>query len=1052
MARSTAKLTASLFLLSGAAMAQGLITTASKDDWEEINFEFNSSTLTDGYPSLLRLAELLNKNADHKVKLAGHADIIGSHPYNDRLSRQRAESVKAFLEKYGARPGQISVDAQGKRAPRVDSSTREGRWINRRVNLTVTDGAGRVVSAGGASEAIKALEAIAKKQEECCDTILKRLDKLDEILALVRDLKAQNQKLERDMNELKDLARKGGMGGAGGTGGTGPGGAAGAAAAGPGAGQEIRAGAGGPGGQAGGPSAADLEALANKAARKAVDEMRKPSGGSGSFGGPKFTLLGLNAGPDGNGDITFTGRGRMFAPLGEHTAFQAQAEYMYFRDRKEGQADFGIVNRWKSFQGGAFASFKTVGITEMDSNGTLGQAAFTGDYIFKHGKVGVFGTKSFLDNAVVKRLNPVINGRVSRNILEETYLRVTDQIGGQGNVQLHPRVWLEGNLGYLHSRNGNDKPGGTLRFVFPINNLFAITAEGGVNETLVGNGNNGRATFGVLFGNFIQPRDYAILNHPVPADVPRVRYEILTRRTRTGNDPPVADAGADRFGIAAGTVQLDGSASFDPDGDPIKFSWAPIAPTTVALTGADTARPSFTAAEGQTYSFRLTVTDDKGAQGIARVTISTRETGRVRIIRFSANPPIIRPGAVSTLNYAVDNADSVTITGITTTLRADNGTVDVRPTTTTAYTLTARNRVSEDTATITVIVDQPQPRILRFSASPATILQGRKSTLTWQTQDAVSVDIPGVNTGLPPNGSVEVMPDQTTPYTLIARGTNGEATAATVVTVQAGPRPTIVEFRADPIQIVEGDSSTLRWNVQGADTVEIAPGLGRVDAAGSRSVTPATTTTYTLTATNEFGSTTSQATVEVIPRVRIISFTADPSTIRRPGQPVNYTWRTENALYVIIDGGIGQRPSNGSLNNAGPVQTQVYTLTAIGRGSTATATVTVTLDTTPDQAPNRPPVVVVPSREVNTAFRDLILDASRSSDPDGDPLTFSWRSVDGRGTVDNPTSSRPTVHLIQTNPGDFLFEVTVTDSKGASAKETIRVILVTARPIFSDPK
>ena len=49
-----------LFSLVGSCLfAQGLNTTASKDDWEEINFEFNSHILTDGYPSLLRLARIV---------------------------------------------------------------------------------------------------------------------------------------------------------------------------------------------------------------------------------------------------------------------------------------------------------------------------------------------------------------------------------------------------------------------------------------------------------------------------------------------------------------------------------------------------------------------------------------------------------------------------------------------------------------------------------------------------------------------------------------------------------------------------------------------------------------------------------------------------------------------------------------------------------------------------------------------------------------------------------------------------------------------------------
>ncbi|MGD0015065.1 MAG: hypothetical protein ABSD56_11690 [Bryobacteraceae bacterium] len=51
--------------------AQGLTTTATKEDWEEVNFEFNSSILSDGYPSLLRLAELLHQSPDHVVDQVG---------------------------------------------------------------------------------------------------------------------------------------------------------------------------------------------------------------------------------------------------------------------------------------------------------------------------------------------------------------------------------------------------------------------------------------------------------------------------------------------------------------------------------------------------------------------------------------------------------------------------------------------------------------------------------------------------------------------------------------------------------------------------------------------------------------------------------------------------------------------------------------------------------------------------------------------------------------------------------------------------------------------
>src|ERR1700756_5539459 len=90
-----------LGLMASGLYAQGLSPGGqAKDDWEEINFEFNSSILSDGYPSLLRLAELLSQHRDYRVKVTGHTDYVGSAAYNDKTAQRRAEAVKAFLAHY----------------------------------------------------------------------------------------------------------------------------------------------------------------------------------------------------------------------------------------------------------------------------------------------------------------------------------------------------------------------------------------------------------------------------------------------------------------------------------------------------------------------------------------------------------------------------------------------------------------------------------------------------------------------------------------------------------------------------------------------------------------------------------------------------------------------------------------------------------------------------------------------------------------------------------------------------------------------------------------
>ncbi len=80
------------------------------------------------------------------------------------------------------------------------------------------------------------------------------------------------------------------------------------------------------------------------------------------------------------------------------------------------------------------------------------------------------------------------------------------------------------------------------------------------------------------------------------------------------------------------------------------------------------------------------------------------------------------------------------------------------------------------------------------------------------------------------------------------------------------PKPPMVTlFEADPSTIERGQSSTLKWAVEGADSISIEPGIGTVQANGSRQVFPSSTTTYTLTANGPGGTDRKTATVTVNP-------------------------------------------------------------------------------------------------------------------------------------------------------------------------------------------
>ena len=91
------------------------------------------------------------------------------------------------------------------------------------------------------------------------------------------------------------------------------------------------------------------------------------------------------------------------------------------------------------------------------------------------------------------------------------------------------------------------------------------------------------------------------------------------------------------------------------------------------------------------------------------------------------------------------------------------------------------------------------------------------------------------------------------------------ATALAGCTAPGGPSgalPTIRTFTAFPREITPGSTSTLRWDVAGADSLTIEPDVGAV-SGGSVEVSPSVGTTYELTAKNAAGSSTAVATVDV---------------------------------------------------------------------------------------------------------------------------------------------------------------------------------------------
>ena len=227
---------------------------------------------------------------------------------------------------------------------------------------------------------------------------------------------------------------------------------------------------------------------------------------------------------------------------------------------------------------------------------------------------------------------------------------------------------------------------------------------------------------------------------------------------------------------------------------------------------------------------------------------------------FSADPQTITLGEPSTLEWAVTDADSISIDpGIGSV--DPNGSFEVFPTETTTYTLTATGSGGTTTESVTVTVNIPLPTV-SISANPETIQLGESSTLTWISTNADTCKIDQGLGSVNVNGSMSVSPTQTTTYTITATSPGGTATAYVTIAVD-DTSPPQVSINADPSSITPGQSSTLTWNSTNAQNAHIDNGIGAVSVDGSTSVSPTATTTYTITVTGPTGSANAQAVVMV---------------------------------------------------------------------------------------------------------------------------------------------------------------------------------------------
>jgi hypothetical protein len=153
-----------------------------------------------------------------------------------------------------------------------------------------------------------------------------------------------------------------------------------------------------------------------------------------------------------------------------------------------------------------------------------------------------------------------------------------------------------------------------------------------------------------------------------------------------------------------------------------------------------------------------------------------KEAASVRITQFYATAPQLARGEKELLCYGVENASSVWLSPPRRELSAAlSRCVDVEPTETTTYTITAEGPSGTASKQVTVTLGAAKAKIVEVRVSSLDVKQGNPVSICYKVSNAKSVRVephiaPSANS---PNCGVD-NPKRTTTYTVTATGVSGD--------------------------------------------------------------------------------------------------------------------------------------------------------------------------------------------------------------------------------------------------------------------------------------
>ncbi|HEX5752697.1 MAG TPA: myxosortase-dependent M36 family metallopeptidase [Archangium sp.] len=555
---------------------------------------------------------------------------------------------------------------------------------------------------------------------------------------------------------------------------------------------------------------------------------------------------------------------------------------------------------------------------------------------------------------------------------------------------------------------------------------------------------------------------------------------------RQVNRAPTVNAGVDGVVNERASYTLSGSAS-DEDGDTLSYSWVQVSGTPVALSGATSARATFTAPEtvsGETLSFRLTVSDGQSSASdtvnvvvdtvnrapvvtVPAVTVDELSTATLEAIASDADgdrltyswtqltgTPVVLSGADTarvTFSAGEVSADSVL------TFRVE--VFDGFTTASSDVAVTVRNVTVNRAPTVNAGVDgTANERSVYTLSGSASDVDGDALSYAWVQVSGTPVALTGASTASASFIAPETASGETLSFMLTV--SDGKLSAsdtvdvvvndvnrapvvtASPVTVDERSTASLVAIASDP----DGDALTYAWTQLTGPSVTLSGANTATATFATGEVPSDRVLTFRVTVSDGKASATRDVSVTVrnvnrapvaragtaLSAVSNATVNLDGSTSAdADGGTLTYQWTQVGGPWVTLAGADTATPSFTAPAVRSNTDLVFRLVVRDGSLSSEPSTVTVTVSPADNQAPvARARILLSGSQE------SMTLDGSASSDGEGDALTYRWEQINGP-SVQFSNANQAVLNVDVPATGTYSFRLTVTDARGASHNATV---------------